>query len=47
MMPSLTRAWTAGIRTRYPDATEQEARLRLAALELGRETMVRVLGKTA
>jgi hypothetical protein len=32
----------AGIRARHPGATEQEVRLRLAALRLDRETMVRV-----
>lgn len=32
----------AGIRERYPHASEREVRLRLAALRLDRETMVRV-----
>ncbi|MCZ6635225.1 MAG: winged helix-turn-helix domain-containing protein [bacterium] len=34
----------AGIRQRYPQATERELQLRLAALRLGRETMVKVFG---
>jgi len=33
---------TARIRRQYPEATDRELRLRLAALTLGRETMVRV-----
>lgn len=32
----------AGIRERYPDAREREIELRLAALRLDRETMIRV-----
>ena len=32
------------IRAQYPTATDREVRLRLAALRLGRETMVRVFG---
>ena len=31
-----------GIRQRYPDATEREVELRLAALKYGRDLMVRV-----
>ena len=34
----------AGIKSRYPDASEQEVKLRLAALSLDRETMIRVYG---
>jgi hypothetical protein len=34
----------AGIRKRYPDAGDDEVRLRLAALHLDRETMLRVYG---
>jgi len=34
----------ARIRAQYPTATDREVRLRLAALRLGRETMVRVFG---
>ena len=34
----------AGIRSRYPDASEREIKLRLAALSLDRETMIRVYG---
>jgi hypothetical protein len=33
-----------GIRLRHPGATDREVRLRLAALRLDRETMVRVFG---
>jgi hypothetical protein len=33
-----------GIRARHPDADEREMRLRLAALRLDRETMVRWFG---
>ena len=33
-----------GIRQRYPDAEEQEIRLRVAALRLDRETMIRAFG---
>lgn len=32
----------AGIRSRHPDASEDEIRLRLAALTLDRETMIRL-----
>ena len=34
----------AGIAARHPDANEHERRLRLAALRLDRETMIRVFG---
>jgi len=34
----------ARIRAQYPTATDREVRLRLAALRLGRDTMVRVFG---
>jgi hypothetical protein len=34
----------AGIRARHPDAGEREIRLRLAALRLDRETMIRWFG---
>ncbi len=34
----------AGIRSRHPDASEKELKLRLAALSLDRETMIRVYG---
>ena len=34
----------AGIANRHPEATERERRLRLAALRLDRETMVRAFG---
>lgn len=34
----------AGLRSRYPEANEQELFLRLAATRLDRETMVRVYG---
>jgi hypothetical protein len=34
----------AGIRARHPDADEREIALRLAALRLDRETMVRLFG---
>jgi hypothetical protein len=34
----------AGIRSRYPDASEKEVKLRLAALVLDRETVMRVYG---
>jgi hypothetical protein len=34
----------AGIRERHPDATPEEARLRLGALRLGRELMIQAFG---
>ena len=34
----------AGVRTRYPEATEHELRLRLASRWIDRETMIRVYG---
>jgi hypothetical protein len=34
----------AGMRTRYPQASERELRLRLAATRLDRETMLRAFG---
>ena len=34
----------AGIQQRHPNATEQEIRLRVAALRLDRETMIHVFG---
>ncbi|HEX5735952.1 MAG TPA: hypothetical protein VF131_24205 [Blastocatellia bacterium] len=34
----------AGIRSRYPEASKEEVKLRLAALMLDRETMIRVYG---
>jgi hypothetical protein len=34
----------AGILRRHPDASEKEVKLRLAALSLDRETMIRVYG---
>ena|SRR5688572_24812029 len=34
----------AGIRSRHPDASEEELRLRLASLWLDRETMIRMFG---
>jgi len=34
----------AGIRARYGEIPEHEAKLRLASLWLGRDTMVRVFG---
>ena len=34
----------AGIKSRYPEASEEEVRLRLAALLLDRETMIVVYG---
>jgi hypothetical protein len=34
----------AGLRRRYPDASEEELRRRLAALLLDRETVIRVYG---
>jgi hypothetical protein len=34
----------AGVRERYPAATEREIELRLGALRLGRDVMVRVFG---
>ena len=34
----------AGIKSRHPGASEQEVKLRLAALSLDRETMIRVYG---
>ncbi|MBI3273306.1 MAG: hypothetical protein HYZ53_30235 [Planctomycetes bacterium] len=33
-----------GIRSRHPEATDEELRLRLGALRLGRETMLKVFG---
>ncbi len=48
MLSALTRAVQrmalAGLRSRYPNASEAEIRLRLAALRLDRETMIRVCG---
>ncbi len=34
----------AGIKSRYPDASDEEVKLRLAALVLDRETVIRVYG---
>jgi hypothetical protein len=34
----------AGVRIRHPDATPREIRLRVAALSLGRQTMIRAFG---
>ncbi|MBI3268968.1 MAG: hypothetical protein HYZ53_08095 [Planctomycetes bacterium] len=34
----------AGLRLRYPNASEEQLRLRLAAFRLGRENMIRLLG---
>lgn len=34
----------AGLRLRHPDASERELRLRLAAMRLDRETMIRAFG---
>ncbi len=34
----------AGLRSRHPQASEEELRLRLAALRLGRDLMVRAFG---
>ena len=34
----------AGLRARHPEATEQELQLRLGALVLDRDTMIRVYG---
>jgi hypothetical protein len=46
MVNSLTRACqemaAAGIRLRHPGASEEEVRMRLAALWLSRESMIRV-----
>ena len=39
-----TQLAVAGICARYPDADEEEIRLRLAALKFDRETMVRAFG---
>lgn len=36
-------AW-AGVRTRHPEATEEESRMRVAALRLGRDLMMEVYG---
>lgn len=48
MLCSLNRAARevalAGLRRRYPAADDEELRLRLAALRLDRETMIRVCG---
>ena len=42
---ALTRKFAlAGLRARYPDATEQELKLRLGALVLDRDTMIKVYG---
>lgn len=35
---------TVGVRTRHPDATPEEVRLRVFALRLGRDVMVAVYG---
>ena len=46
MVDALTRACqelaAAGIRLRYPNASEEEVRMRLAALWLERELMIRI-----
>jgi hypothetical protein len=34
----------AGLRLRYPDASERELRLRLASMRYDRETMIRAFG---
>jgi hypothetical protein len=48
MVDSLTRACqelaAAGIRMRHPDATREEIRMRVAALWLDRDIMIRVFG---
>ena len=48
MVGELTRACRelglAGVRRRHPDGSEQEVRLRAAALWLDRATMIRVFG---
>jgi hypothetical protein len=48
MVNSLTRACqelaVAGIRLRHPNAPEREIRMRLAALWIDREVMIRVFG---
>lgn len=41
---ALTKLAAARIRAQYGDVPEDEMRLRLGALRLGRETMVRVFG---
>ena len=41
---ALTQLAAARIRARYGDIPDEEMRLRLGALRLGRETMVRVFG---
>jgi hypothetical protein len=41
----MTRAFAmAGIRQRYPEATEEEVRRRLAAVLFDRETVIKVFG---
>ena len=37
----------AGLRLRYPNADDEELRMRAAALRLGRETMLRFFGERA
>jgi hypothetical protein len=48
MITAITRAAEemslAGLRARYPEAQDDELRLRLAALRLDRDTMVRLFG---
>jgi len=48
MVDALTRACqelaAAGIRRRHPDASAEDTRMRVAALWLGRELMMRVFG---
>lgn len=44
MVQALDTLALAGIADRHPQATEHERRLRLAALRLNRDTMVRAFG---
>lgn len=44
MVHALETLALAGIAARHPDATERERRLRLAALRLDRDTMIRAFG---
>ena len=44
MVQTLEVLALAGITDRHPEATERERRLRLAALRLDRDTMVRAFG---
>ncbi|HLG17309.1 MAG TPA: hypothetical protein VJH03_22870 [Blastocatellia bacterium] len=42
MTATCRRLALIGLRDRYPQATEEELKLRLASLELDRETMIKV-----